>query len=124
MSGFTPGPWDMRDDDKRIAIGVGLVEGPDGYDVAEVYADDCPSEVAEANARLIAAAPDLYTALEALQRWGILDTAESNASGMPSHYTIEPLIKAARDAIAKVVPPLTFDQRISELNGVLAGWRG
>lgn len=59
---FTPGPWPMKNtgDGKRIIIGEGLVEGPNGYEVAEVYSDDCPREVAEANARLIAAAPDLY----------------------------------------------------------------
>lgn len=61
----TPGPWPWKytGDGKRITIGAGLVEGPGGYEVAEVYSDDCPPEVAEANARLIALAtilPDLY----------------------------------------------------------------
>jgi len=55
----TKGPWDTRDDDKRITVGCGLVEGPNGYDVAEVYNDDCDRDEAWANARLIAAAPDL-----------------------------------------------------------------
>lgn len=59
---FTPGPWDTRDDDKRITVGVGLVEGPNGYDVAEVYNDDCDRDEAWANARLIAAAPELLSA--------------------------------------------------------------
>jgi len=66
IASHTPGPWNMVQEDKRIAIGVGLVEGPNGYDVAEVYNDDCPREVGEANARLIAAAPDLFDALRAL----------------------------------------------------------
>lgn len=51
-------------DGKRIVIGEGLVEGPNGYEVAEVYSDDCPREVAEANARLIASAPELLAALK------------------------------------------------------------
>jgi hypothetical protein len=53
-------------DGKRIVIGNGLVEGPNGYEVAEVYSDDCPREVAEANARLIAAAPDMLSVLRFL----------------------------------------------------------
>ena len=62
----TAGPWPIEPtgDGKRIIIGKGLVEGPNGYEVAEVYSDDCQREVAEANARLIAAAPELLEALE------------------------------------------------------------
>lgn len=64
----TKGPWpvDYTGDGKRIIVGEGLVEGPNGYDVAEVYSDDCPRAVAEANARLIAASPDLLEACKAL----------------------------------------------------------
>ena len=64
----TPGPWDYdpTGDDKRICVGIGLVDGPNGYDVAEVYSDDCDPDEALANARLIAAAPDLLEALEGL----------------------------------------------------------
>lgn len=71
----TPGPWPTKPtgDYKRITIGAGLVEGPNGYEVAEVYSDDCPREVAEANADLIGSCrltiPALCaTALSALQR--------------------------------------------------------
>jgi hypothetical protein len=65
MSKHTPGPWPIKvtGDRKRIRVGVGLVDGPRGYDVAEVYSDDCDGEEAEANAHLIAAAPDLLDAL-------------------------------------------------------------
>jgi len=61
----TKGPWPIEytGDHKRIVVGKGLVEGPGGYEVAEVYSDDCPREVSEANARLIAMAPDLAAAL-------------------------------------------------------------
>lgn len=61
----TKGPWPIEytGDHKRIVVGKGLVEGPGGYEVAEVYSDDCPGEVSEANARLIAMAPDLAAAL-------------------------------------------------------------
>lgn len=62
---WTPGPWPIKPtgDFKRIVIGDGLVEGPGGYEVAEVYSDDCDRDEAMANAHLIAAAPDLYAAL-------------------------------------------------------------
>jgi hypothetical protein len=65
---WTPGPWpiDKTGDGKRIIVGVGLVDGPCGYDLAEIYADDCDPVEAHANAHLIAAAPDLYEALEEL----------------------------------------------------------
>lgn len=69
--GWTPGPWpwEYTGDGKRIVIGAGLVEGPGGYEVAEVYSDDCPREIAEANASLIASAPDLLEALEEVRDW-------------------------------------------------------
>ena len=70
----TPGPWlwEYTGDRKRIAIGKGLVEGPDGYDVAEVYSDDCGHDEAEANARLIAQAwliPEMVEALRKAERF-------------------------------------------------------
>mgnify|MGYP003443857007 FL=1 len=68
---WTPGPWPVKPtgDFKRIVIGDGLVEGPGGYEVAEVYSDDCDRDEAMANAHLIAAAPDLYAALAMAQLW-------------------------------------------------------
>ena len=53
----------------------------------------------EANARLIAAAPELLEALTGLE--GILATAESNASGNPEWESVSAKINAARSAIAK-----------------------
>ena len=66
---WTKGPWPIKPtgDFKRIVIGDGLVDGPGGYEVAEVYSDDCDRDEAMANAHLIAAAPDLYAALEAIR---------------------------------------------------------
>ena len=65
---WTKGPWPIKPtgDFKRIVIGDGLVDGPGGYEVAEVYSDDCDRDEAMANAHLIAAAPDLYAALDDL----------------------------------------------------------
>ena len=72
---WTKGPWPIKPtgDFKRIVIGDGLVDGPGGYEVAEVYSDDCDRDEAMANAHLIAAAPDMYAALEMAQLWLSVD---------------------------------------------------
>ena len=88
---WTKGPWPIKTtgDFKRIVIGDGLVDGPGGYEVAEVYSDDCDRDEAMANAHLIAAAPDMAEALDGLL--GLLDAG--------SLY--EPQAYAARTALAK-----------------------
>jgi len=104
----TPGPWNMVDEDKRIAIGVGLVEGPNGYDVAEVYNDDCPREVGEANARLIAAAPDLLEALQEVCRpYGMLDIVVSEHMHGSRGDDMLAVAKKVRAALAKVTAAAT-----------------
>ena len=61
----TPGPWpsEPTGDGKRIIIGDGLVDGPGGYEVAEVYSDDCDRDEANANAALIRMSRDLAAEL-------------------------------------------------------------
>ena len=59
----TPRPWNMQKrepGDKTIFVS----QPADGYHRlrAEIDCDDCDTETAEANARLIAAAPELYEA--------------------------------------------------------------
>lgn len=66
MSTFTPGPWEIRDDYTQDH-GVICVEHP-AWDAIDVIMPqwsnmDSPEEH-QANARLIAAAPDLYDALQ------------------------------------------------------------
>ena len=63
--GITKGEWlaEPTGDHKRIIIGKGLVEGPNGYDVAKVYSDDCPQAEAAANAKIIAVAPRVARSL-------------------------------------------------------------
>jgi hypothetical protein len=63
---FTPGPWAFgvhRSDDGGEDYGY-FVEGATGHEILYFDADDKPRT--EANARLIAAAPDLLEALEAV----------------------------------------------------------
>lgn len=63
MSGNTPGPWTVEERDTRVEIFAGDVN------IATVAwpVDDSEAEkVARADAHLIAAAPDLLAAVEAL----------------------------------------------------------
>ena len=70
---FTSGPWNVE----RPYGEPGLyIAGPDTSLVAKLYE---PSSFAEANARLIAAAPSLYEALVALVRDNCLDEDCDNA---------------------------------------------
>jgi len=94
---FTKGPWNQEStgDGKRICIGLGMFDGPNGYDVAEVYSDDVTEETcveAQANAHLIAAAPELYEALDGLI--GVTDRPSA-----PDY--VRDAIRAAHAALAK-----------------------
>ena len=60
--GHTPGPWTAR----RMHTGGWDVFDPRGRDVVTVYGGGVEIESREANARLIAAAPDLLDALQKL----------------------------------------------------------
>lgn len=61
----TKGPWPYKytGDGKRIIVGEGLIDGPNGYDVAEFYSDDCPSDEAESNAQFASASRELVPEL-------------------------------------------------------------
>lgn len=69
MSEHTPGPWTVEAFDR---LDKQIVIGP--YHIAWVDADDLSHEEAAANARLIAAAPDLLAALQEV--WNIGRTIE------------------------------------------------
>jgi len=75
MSKFTPGPWEaglarMNEPDKRNIWAVSL-------QVASAKSPWLKQEVQEANANLIAAAPEMYEALKAVQRTlSAIDTSE------------------------------------------------
>jgi hypothetical protein len=103
----TPGPWTYE-------IKTAIAGGTPQYAGPVIYAeDDCehhaiadascnhtcrlPHET-EANARLIAAAPDLLAALAALTAWDEADTA---AGGDVDFDGLRDVINSARAAIAK-----------------------
>lgn len=82
----TPGPWRYERANPSPTTGEHLIAGAKNGYLAEIR--DCGSGNISANARLIAAAPDLLAALEEL------------LNALPS-ATTHPAIKAARAAIAK-----------------------
>ena len=91
MTQHTPGPW-------RVAFGNRLeVHGPKdeiGWPASIVYnAGLCTSEEAQANARLIAAAPDMLAALQDIM-------AESSRDD-DDHDVIATIQGVCRAAIAK-----------------------
>jgi hypothetical protein len=84
----TPGPW---------ACGSNFIEGPDGRSVIEtVY----PMTVA--NARLIAAGPDLFAAgIDALQELRRLRDVLANAGQIDEPLAVNNHIKRLKAALAK-----------------------
>jgi hypothetical protein len=81
---FAPGPWTLTKFDQGF-----MIHDADGNLVETVY-------TGEANARLIAAAPDLYAALEKLR-----DEIGDVKFGSPLMYAV----LKANTALAKAVKP-------------------
>ena len=108
MSGPTPGPWyasvNLRGM-KCTSPGIDI-DAADNSNVALAHheASDRPESETRANARLIAAAPDLLAALQALlNRQSQLCMDENHRY---DHYAAwEASQEAARAAIAKAVQP-------------------
>jgi hypothetical protein len=106
MSKFTPGPWKWQGEDYRGDWGWMLLVGPNGEGIACGEGKDGPYEhlrshmaieakycqtgwssddesapclhVRQADAQLIAAAPDLYDALDGLMQWVDESSLEQN----------------------------------------------
>ena len=108
VGGHTPGPWELGDE----GVYIGSVYDADGLRVAFVYFQDEKSETGrprqeeEANARLIAAAPDLLEALsDALDLLAEIDNAvrdEHRRNGAPQSKSVAGIIAdRARAALAK-----------------------
>lgn len=93
MTKFTKGPWELflTGDERCIYIGLDLF-GSSNKVVTTVDCDDLPEAEAQANSRLIAAAPELYEALDDLVR--ITDDGFNLTS-------ISVAIQIARAALAK-----------------------
>ena len=111
---FTPGPWSYEAEDHKGVYGF-VIRGKEDpamyYDApiigrAEFVAQHnrchvVGAEAAEANARLIAAAPELLEALKQLLRpYGVADTGMVNAPA-PLQTEFIAAVREAKDAIAK-----------------------
>lgn len=95
---YTPGPWGepkKSGDGKRIFI----EQDADGWHSlrVEVDSDDCDSDTAMANAKLIVAAPDL---LEACQLVSNASAGTCDASNI-DFSKMEPAMMAVEEAIKK-----------------------
>lgn len=89
MSKFTPGPWTFSTDNQfgdtrfYIAQQEGAPYTPHYSDVATVIAETCVGDqlaIQEANARLIAASPELLAALQGVLRVADRATDEFDAA--------------------------------------------
>lgn len=110
----TPGPWSVHNDwpfvivpdgHKRRSIGGSVHEKDDresyaiqiadaAFNKYGTFAHEIPKEQAKANARLIAAAPEMFAALDSLTRW-------LNAHHESSDEFYIQSMEQARAAIAK-----------------------
>ena len=96
---FTPGPWVTCDSFGPEAGGTSVMAN-DSYMIASCcfyYG----KEQTQANARLIAAAPDLLEALRAYDRWNYeVQSARVNGESVYSYDELQEMRKAA-DALAQ-----------------------
>lgn len=93
----TPGPWFLKGSYVRAAIpGALMGDGPKDFNIAIVY-EGYEGDRA-ANARLVAAAPDLLAALEGLL---YLLPREIVSLRDPRHEPLTNCLNASRAAIAK-----------------------
>lgn len=97
MQKHTPGPWAIIDDVTDAAIGYRAIVAIDGENFGETICN--PSPMGEANARLIAAAPELLAALQGLLK---ADADRNDCPGFASAGNWLRANEAARAAIAKV----------------------
>lgn len=86
--GFTPGPWSVRDGDTVVGPLGNVVAECCGYSVLATDAAQRKQGGREANAALLAAAPDLYAALREAYE-ALHDII--NAAGGDEPYTREEL---------------------------------
>ena len=116
MSAHTKGPWSIyRPISKNAEARLG-VDGSNGHAIVFfAYGDDntdsgihgATPEEAEANARLIAAAPDLLEALKGLYADQVDYLTINKLGGKDNHW-----MKAARAAISKAEGTLPADLKV------------
>ena len=102
VAGHTPGPWVIYDDGPDGSDVILAHIDEENYDIAYIAADERPEDEKKANARLIAAAPDLLEALRAAVEYlgCALRGANLKATGYDREAGVEEY-QAALAAIAK-----------------------
>lgn len=114
MSKHTPGPWSvphMARDEVACNCAYVLAEPymgsictisiSDGKTISD-FGNDCPPlDEARANARLIAAAPDLLEAMQAAIECGMVPVSSAKEGGATAHSQQVRVADQIRDAIAK-----------------------
>ena len=99
---FTPGPWRYVRENGSPTTGQHMISGAiPGY-LAEVR--DCGSGDVKANAHLIASAPDLYAALEALNAWHEWSHDQFEAAA-DEFYRDTGMLAPFKDVAAEAVEP-------------------
>lgn len=88
MSAYTPGPWRIANTESALL----QINDQDRRSVAQVW--DWPEM--QANAALIAAAPELVEALQAFEAW-----IQSADYGMPAEHRLDKARELSRAALAK-----------------------
>jgi hypothetical protein len=104
MSGYTPGPWIAKRNSSFWEINPVNRSESGPWSVGDVCAsapDDADGGLQEANARLIAAAPDLLEALEAAVGCGMVPTSSMKDGGAARHSIQVRVADMIRAAIAK-----------------------
>jgi hypothetical protein len=102
MVPHTPGPWTVDNCGRDVRAG-----GVGGLFVARIYAvpqEDNPSGYGDeqfANARLIAAAPDMLQALKAIRKW-LMDGDTPAELLKPGEFWNDAFVKANNAAIAAI----------------------
>ena len=80
----TPGPWSAEEYDKLSEFSINAAK----RQIARTNGHNLDVDEHEANAHLIAAAPELYEALQYIQRW-------LNETGLDVHQSVPQMINAA-----------------------------
>ncbi len=102
----TRGPWSYTIGGEATRFGPQITIRAKGCAVGEVFAN---GDAAEANAHLMAAAPDLLEALRALEEESVASCAGTRFVGKPLDRSLYPpsmynALRMARAALAKAVP--------------------
>lgn len=95
----TPGPWKVSQNVSRHVV------GPTGGVIASAELS-CKQEISEANARLIAAAPELLEAAKLVLEWY---EAEDNHSGTDFYQRMQ-MCRDSEDAIRAAIAKATGEQ--------------